>query len=132
MIRRPPRSTRTDTLFPYTTLFRSKLGDVSALTPISFLQLPRVEFAAWLLFGEDPSRWTTLGAAIVFIANAYIAHHEVQLARGAAPNEPGEVAKPAAKYPRLPLHHSRQGSQRRREVQGQCRKGGGRLEGNGS
>src|SRR3546814_18548428 len=26
MIRRPPRSTRTDTLFPYTTLFRSYLG----------------------------------------------------------------------------------------------------------
>src|SRR3546814_11234911 len=25
MFRRPPRSTRTDTLFPYTTLFRSKL-----------------------------------------------------------------------------------------------------------
>src|SRR3546814_14797473 len=27
MIRRPPRSTRTDTLFPYTTLFRSGGGD---------------------------------------------------------------------------------------------------------
>src|SRR3546814_606550 len=27
MIRRPPRSTRTDTLFPYTTLFRSAQGD---------------------------------------------------------------------------------------------------------
>src|SRR3546814_11918647 len=27
MIRRPPRSTRTDTLFPYTTLFRSRLRD---------------------------------------------------------------------------------------------------------
>src|SRR3546814_9320759 len=26
MIRRPPRSTRTDTLFPYTTLFRSPEG----------------------------------------------------------------------------------------------------------
>src|SRR3546814_5428088 len=26
MIRRPPRSTRTDTLFPYTTLFRSNVG----------------------------------------------------------------------------------------------------------
>src|SRR3546814_4518142 len=26
MIRRPPRSTRTDTLFPYTTLFRSPTG----------------------------------------------------------------------------------------------------------
>src|SRR3546814_3204373 len=28
MIRRPPRSTRTDTLFPYTTLFRSALAHV--------------------------------------------------------------------------------------------------------
>src|SRR3546814_16684172 len=27
MIRRPPRSTRTDPLFPYTTLFRSRTGD---------------------------------------------------------------------------------------------------------
>src|SRR3546814_19916062 len=27
MIRRPPRSTRTDTLFPYTTLFRSPLRE---------------------------------------------------------------------------------------------------------
>src|SRR3546814_8105821 len=26
MIRRPPRSTRTDTLFPYTTLFRARQG----------------------------------------------------------------------------------------------------------
>src|SRR3546814_5483880 len=30
MIRRPPRSTRTDTLFPYTTLFRSEV-DMGAL-----------------------------------------------------------------------------------------------------
>src|SRR3546814_4708953 len=28
MIRRPPRSTRTDTLFPYTTLFRSYLDSI--------------------------------------------------------------------------------------------------------
>src|SRR3546814_18595608 len=28
MIRRPPRSTRTDTLFPYTTLFRSGVGGI--------------------------------------------------------------------------------------------------------
>src|SRR3546814_1138235 len=36
MIRRPPRSTRTDTLFPYTTLFRSALRQgchVPAHTP---------------------------------------------------------------------------------------------------
>src|SRR3546814_2701155 len=31
MIRRPPRSTRTDTLFPYTTLFRSAFGVVEGL-----------------------------------------------------------------------------------------------------
>src|SRR3546814_5728919 len=30
MIRRPPRSTRTDTLFPYTTLFRSNSGAAGA------------------------------------------------------------------------------------------------------
>src|SRR3546814_5289522 len=30
MIRRPPRSTRTDTLFPYTTLFRSIPGEHEA------------------------------------------------------------------------------------------------------
>src|SRR3546814_4296163 len=30
MIRRPPRSTRTDTLFPYTTLFRSGRADGTA------------------------------------------------------------------------------------------------------
>src|SRR3546814_5451545 len=30
MIRRPPRSTRTDTLFPYTTLFRSVVFNSSA------------------------------------------------------------------------------------------------------
>src|SRR3546814_2174699 len=33
MIRRPPRSTRTDTLFPYTTLFRSSVHDRSAAAP---------------------------------------------------------------------------------------------------
>src|SRR3546814_7824229 len=38
MIRRPPRSTRTDTLFPYTTLFRSELmGFPIALAP-TFLE----------------------------------------------------------------------------------------------
>src|SRR3546814_19971697 len=33
MIRRPPRSTRTDTLFPYTTLFRSQLAVEAQKTP---------------------------------------------------------------------------------------------------
>src|SRR3546814_16576127 len=33
MIRRPPRSTRTDTLFPYTTLFRSPAEAVRGIIP---------------------------------------------------------------------------------------------------
>src|SRR3546814_2020375 len=39
MIRRPPRSTRTDTLFPYTTLFRSGDDDKNLIhldTPLPF------------------------------------------------------------------------------------------------
>src|SRR3546814_13095740 len=41
MIRRPPRSTRTDTLFPYTTLFRSVLLQV--LAAVVGEQLDRVD-----------------------------------------------------------------------------------------
>src|SRR3546814_8440441 len=33
MIRRPPRSTRTDTLFPYTTLFRSPMALMKTTSP---------------------------------------------------------------------------------------------------
>src|SRR3546814_7723451 len=44
MIRRPPRSTRTDTLFPYTTLFRSAL----ATTPTT---LPKIS-PGWRSYGR--------------------------------------------------------------------------------
>src|SRR3546814_5205587 len=48
MIRRPPRSTRTDTLFPYTTLFRSlraaprQAQDLAADCAVASLQLARL------------------------------------------------------------------------------------------
>src|SRR3546814_2770837 len=45
MIRRPPRSTRTDTLFPYTTLFRSLLPAIEQV---------RIEDRA-LALGDDPN-----------------------------------------------------------------------------
>src|SRR3546814_5858562 len=45
MIRRPPRSTRTDTLFPYTTLFRSLSR---SRAPLSFFAI-RVKAAMHLL-----------------------------------------------------------------------------------
>src|SRR3546814_13438049 len=56
MIRRPPRSTRTDTLFPYTTLFRSLLQRIAALGYRPYLsggeareQARRSERNRWLL-----------------------------------------------------------------------------------
>src|SRR3546814_19742693 len=39
MIRRPPRSTRTDTLFPYTTLFRSIRAGCSLSTLLHAMEL---------------------------------------------------------------------------------------------
>src|SRR3546814_5320218 len=51
MIRRPPRSTRTDTLFPYTTLFRSRsLG------------------ACWSSRGASGGRWRSGRAALALAA----------------------------------------------------------------
>src|SRR3546814_10025238 len=53
MIRRPPRSTRTDTLFPYTTLFRSPLGR-------GFIQIDPHDrrFARFVFFGIQQSETT--------------------------------------------------------------------------
>ena len=71
-----------------------KLGDVSALTPISFMQLPIVAVAGWLLFQEPLDRWTALGAGVIFAANAYIAHRESTLVRRTATHAPVVAAKP--------------------------------------
>src|SRR3546814_20801799 len=46
MIRRPPRSTRTDTLFPYTTLFRSQSGIDGAVKGDLIVDIGTVERVA--------------------------------------------------------------------------------------
>src|SRR3546814_15627179 len=56
MIRRPPRTTRTDTLFPYTTLFRSSGGSALVLSAIPFT-------AAHADAGGDPSIIVTAQSA---------------------------------------------------------------------
>src|SRR3546814_4954438 len=55
MIRRPPRSTRTDTLFPYTTLFRSAHA-VAENHPEVYLIV--------LLIDERPEEVTTIGMGL--------------------------------------------------------------------
>src|SRR3546814_11062584 len=63
MIRRPPRSKRTDTLFPYTTLFRSKLHRTHhAGKYMNVLVTLRIH-PLWTLF--VPTTWI-LGAAVYF------------------------------------------------------------------
>ena len=71
-----------------------KLGEVSALTPISFVQLPIVTLAGWLLFAERVDGGTLIGAAIILSATFYIARREARLARQAASQAPSEAAKP--------------------------------------
>src|SRR3546814_4417421 len=56
MIRRPPRSTRTDTLFPYTTLFRSVEGMRLGLDPGDAQLLARYQ------------RWRGLDAMMTSVA----------------------------------------------------------------
>ena len=71
-----------------------KLGEVSALQPISFMQLPIVILFGWWLFDETLDLWTGVGAAVILGANAYIAHREAVLARRAASEAPTAAAKP--------------------------------------
>ena len=71
-----------------------KLGDVSALTPISFTQLPVVTLAGWLLFAEKITATTLGGAAIILSATFYIAHREAVLARRLASKAPSEGSQP--------------------------------------
>src|SRR3546814_2159499 len=70
MLRRPPRSTRTDTLFPYTTLFRShtlRRGRIApGSRPLSALarrSLP-VVIVAFVLIQARPDAITELGQAL--------------------------------------------------------------------
>jgi drug/metabolite transporter (DMT)-like permease len=59
------------------------LADASMLTPISFFQVLVVGVLGWLLFDETVDRWTVVGAAIIFVSNAYIAQREARTARRA-------------------------------------------------
>src|SRR3546814_8933872 len=72
MIRRPPRSTRTDTLFPYTTLFRSVFRDdrqfQAAHLTCNFFELAVA--AAISIFGPNS------GAALATVVGVLIRSEE--------------------------------------------------------
>src|SRR3546814_3074282 len=58
MIRRPPRSTRTDTLFPYTTLFRSQVKAATIAMAGIFVAwaLGAAALAIFVIRGQDWAR----------------------------------------------------------------------------
>src|SRR3546814_17430322 len=64
MIRRPPRSTRTDTLFPYTTLFRSphRLHDLRTTAQLAGPRRRSGDLAAMVYRGSSSDGLGTCGA----------------------------------------------------------------------
>src|SRR3546814_1188865 len=68
MIRRPPRSTRTDTLFPYTTLFRSTFDDSAANKVIAHRSCNREKGnqTPWEKWGGTP-RWDAIAEQVAHL-----------------------------------------------------------------
>src|SRR3546814_5668587 len=62
MIRRPPRSTRTDTLFPYTTLFRSRIDPDDRIALLGKNGNGKTTLA-WLLSAQLPPMDGTMNAS---------------------------------------------------------------------
>src|SRR3546814_2791243 len=78
MIRRPPRSTRTDTRFPYTTLFRSWHSGKSGNLGVGALTMANMAIARQIAeeLGFEPA-FTIIGAADK--GGAYVQPEEAQL-----------------------------------------------------
>lgn len=56
-------------------------ADASLIASIDFARLPFAVSFGYALFGEAIDMWTWIGAGIIFMAGAYIAHRENQLRR---------------------------------------------------
>src|SRR3546814_7401920 len=79
MIRLPPRSTRTDTLFPYTTLFRSlvsKIGDYITSAGGKRLR-PLLVLLCGKALGREGDDMRLLAATIEFLHTATLLHDDV-------------------------------------------------------
>src|SRR3546814_7031226 len=64
MLRRPPRSTRTDTLFPYTTLSRSSARNRSRVTSAIDTRSPELIFASYSCARRDHMVRLTFGLVV--------------------------------------------------------------------
>src|SRR3546814_21040030 len=105
MIRRPPRSTRTDTLFPYTTLFRTMCSDAwkalyagalkdKHITRVigTHLHPDHIGLAGWIAKKQEVKLWMTRGEmltarAIVADSSDTAPHEDLAQSRPAASDE---------------------------------------------
>src|SRR3546814_8343038 len=78
MIRRPPRSTRTDTLFPYTTLFRSIQISTVAIQNVQPPEQVQAAFDDAIKAGQDRERQINEGNAY---SNKVLPEAQGQVAR---------------------------------------------------
>src|SRR3546814_16138458 len=75
MIRRPPRSTRTDTLFPYTTLsdlLQRMVADYVGVGPKWVVRRCRILDAAEAAHSGSPTDWAALAAELGFSDQSHL------------------------------------------------------------
>src|SRR3546814_2574563 len=102
MLRRPPRSTRTDTLFPYTTLFRSAVGQILRAGPARFDDVPAIG-GGFGVVDDQRGGGALAGRLLIFVGPAAVIGHRaaVELALGLLGLPVGIVDEDDD---RLPLH----------------------------
>src|SRR3546814_12830488 len=93
MSRRPPRSTRTDTLFPYTTLFRSPIG-MAMLLALGFSPAATLAFVMAAGFIADTASLPLIVSNLVNIVTADF--FDISFARYAAVMVPVNFVSVAA------------------------------------
>jgi len=53
-----------------------RYGDATAVTPFEYVRIVFIAFAAYIVFGEVPDRWTIAGAVIICASTLFIAYRE--------------------------------------------------------
>ena len=64
------------TLGHYSLTRAFSVADISATQSLRFLDLVWASLLGWLVFGDFPSQWTWLGAAVILVSTVWIAQRE--------------------------------------------------------
>lgn len=64
------------------------LVETTALVPLDFTRLPFAALIGYVAFGEVPSLWTWVGAAVIIASSVYIAQREARMQRALTKSAP--------------------------------------------